>query len=608
MKGALLVVVLLAVAAPGCRPEKPGPPPAADPSSRRTLAGGEVVGFTGRYGSHVWLGIPYAKPPTGELRWRAPEPPAPWAGTRDALDAPPVCPQFPSPFGIEEGSAGKVVGEEDCLYLNVHAPRFAPGEIPPAASRLPVLFWIHGGGNVIGHASFYDGGALATRERVVVVALNYRLGPFGWFRHEALRASAPTAEDRSGNYGTLDLVRGLEWVRENAAAFGGDPGNVTIFGESAGARNVVSLLLSPRAAGLFHRAIVQSGGTDTLPVARAEAFGDGEPSGHRNSSNEILLRLLSGDGGARDRSAAHQALEAMSAARIEAFLRERSPQALLRAYQTEAQEGLIEVPQLFRDGTVLPDEDPLEVLRRGGSARVPVILGTNRDENKLFLAVNPGYVRRLFWLIPMIRDPLRYEATAEHLSLLWKATGADRPAAALRETHGDVWVYRFDWDEEPDFLWVDVSRLLGAAHAFEIPFVFGHWDLGSPTRLLFDDGNEAGRLALSATMMGYWTDFARSGDPNGGSRPRWERYEPDPGWFLVFDTPAGGGVRMESGRVTVEEVLAAVDADPRLPNQRARCDVYRRLVEWNRAIPRERYDGLGAEGCREFPLDEPVFQ
>ncbi|MGH7859373.1 MAG: carboxylesterase family protein, partial [Candidatus Binatia bacterium] len=279
-----MLLSLLILAGAACRPEPPAPAK-ADPESRRSLPAGEVVGSTGRYGAHVWLGIPYAKPPVGALRWRAPEPREAWNGVREALAPPAVCAQLPSRFGgVESDDPEKPVGGEDCLYLNVYAPRFSPGEVPKAGSRLPVLFWIHGGGNVIGHASFYDGGNLAATHRVVVVALNYRLGPLGWFRHEALRAEAGSADDRSGNYGTLDLVRGLEWVRENVAGFGGDPGNVTIFGESAGGRNVFSLLLSPKARGLFHRAIVQSGGTGTAPVETAETLADATPPGHRNSS------------------------------------------------------------------------------------------------------------------------------------------------------------------------------------------------------------------------------------------------------------------------------------------------------------------------------------
>ena len=231
-----------------------------------------MEGYTGRYGSHVWLGIPYAEPPVGERRWRAPAPPAAWSGAREALAFGDHCPQIASPFGgVTDAPAGSISGSEDCLYLNVYAPRMEPGAA--AQAKLPVLVWIHGGGNVVGLADFYDGGRLAQSQDVIVVTLNYRLGPLGWFRHAALREGASPAE-QSGNFATLDLVRALEWVRENAASFGGDPGNVTIFGESAGGTNVFTLLLSPLANGLFQRAIVQSGDAGMTAPAQAENFRD----------------------------------------------------------------------------------------------------------------------------------------------------------------------------------------------------------------------------------------------------------------------------------------------------------------------------------------------
>ena len=161
---------------------------------------------------------------------------------------------------MKKAREGTPVGSEDCLYLNIYAPRFTDTDVPKDAARLPVMLWIHGGGNTIGEAGFYNGGNLAAQQRVIVITTNYRLGPFGWFRHAATRNDGANELDRSGNFGTLDLVRALQWIRENAAAFGGDPNNVTIFGESAGGTNVFSLLLSPPARGLFHRAIVESGG------------------------------------------------------------------------------------------------------------------------------------------------------------------------------------------------------------------------------------------------------------------------------------------------------------------------------------------------------------
>ena len=600
----VLLLSGLPLSGAGCRADVPEPLAMADPATERAVAQGTVVGFTGRYGAHVWRGIPYAAPPVGPLRWRAPQLPEPWSGTRPALAAASPCVQMPSVFGgVEARDPNTAVGSEDCLYLNVFAPRFAPDAVPRNGSRLPVMVWIHGGGNVVGHADRYDGGALAAGQHVIVVTINYRLGPFGWFRHAALREDAESDDDRSGNYGTLDMVRALEWLRENVAAFGGDPENVTIFGESAGARDVFTLVLSPRAAGLAHRAVVQSGNTATTTLEEAESYADAVPAGLPNSSNEIVLRLLGGEGSRADAKAR---VAALGPREIERRLRALPAAMFMLAYHRESQEGLIDVPQLFRDGAVLPAGPAREALRRGTYNRIPTILGTNRDENKLFMALDPEFTWRLFGVVPIVRDPIRYEATARHLSRHWKARGADEPAGLVRAAQGpSVWVYRFDWDEEPKVLTVDVARLIGAAHGLEIPFVFGHWDLGSQTELLFSEADEPGRLALSASMMRYWATFARTGDPNGsgtGIVPTWEPFGLPEGRSLVFDTEAGGGVRMEAGTVTTADALAGPAHDPALATDEAKCDVYRQLVRWAREPGRAEYPALLNGACARYPL------
>lgn len=572
-----------------------------DPETRRDLPAGAVVGFTGRYGAHVWRGLPYAEAPSGALRWRAPRPLAPWSGVREALAPAPFCVQLPSVFGGVEARDGDTpVGQEDCLYLNVFAPPFPPNGIPAGGARLPVLVWIHGGGNVVGHAGRYDGGNLATTERVIVVTINYRLGPLGWFRHPALGTDA-SDEDRSGNFGTLDMIRALGWIRDNVAAFGGDPENVTVFGESAGGRDVFTLLLAPQAAGLFQRAIVQSGGTATTPVEAAESYADATPPGDRNSAKEVALRLLAPG---MPRTEAMRIVDAIAPAELATRLRAVPPADVLRAYRTESQEGLIDVPQLFRDGVVIPVGHPLEVIRSGKYNAVPTILGTNKDENKLFMALNPEFTWKLLGLVPIVRDPGLYEATARHLTDHWRARGVDEPAMALRIAQNPgVYAYRWDWDEEPSALGVDVGRLLGAAHGLEIPFVFGHWELGSQTGLLFSKSNEPGRLELSARMMAHWAAFARTGNPNGpgtGSA-QWETYAAD-GRSLVLDTAAGGGIRMEKGRRTTAQALADVMTDPRLTSDEARCNVYRNFVRWAHDPTAAEYPKMAGGACARYPL------
>jgi para-nitrobenzyl esterase len=600
LAGAAVVLVLLA-ACGGRTPDRPTP----DPALRRTTSSGDVIGFVGRYGSAAWLGIPYAAPPVGERRWRRPGPPPRWTGVREALVAGSPCVQYAGPFGGIDGvRRGEPAGSEDCLVLNVYAPRSAG----PGVTTLPVMVWIHGGGNTVGHAAFYDGGNLAEHEQVVVVMINYRLGPFGWLRHAALRADATDDAERSGNFGTLDQIRALEWVRDNAAAFGGDPGNVTVFGESAGGRDVVALLVAPPARGLFHRAIVQSGGLDLDPTATAEGFVDDPVPSEEHAAGEAMIRLLIAEGRATDRATAKAALAAMSPEALASWLRERPAVDVLRAFPHDRHSELIAMPQLFADGVVLPTGDVLAALQRGDvHQHVPVMLGTNRDESKLFMFGDPALVRRWFWIVPRLRDPVAYDLEAEYQARMWKATGADEPAQALSTAQREpVFVYRFDWDEEPTMLGADLSRMLGAAHAFEVPFVFGHFDLGREGNVIFTEDNRPAREALAARMMGYWAEFARTGDPgNGGdaAAPAWPPWAGTPR-FLVLDTPAGGGVRVSSDGVTREAVIAAVDADPRLPTQRDKCRVFRALARWSRGLTPAQYATAGAHGCAEYPFDE----
>jgi len=602
--------------APACGDVPDAAPRRADPQSLRTLPAGELVGFAAEYESHAWLGIPFAEPPVGELRWKEPRMGPPWAGTREGLTSGTPCSQLASPLGgVNEAEPGTPVGSEDCLYLDVYAPRFAPGEVPAGPARLPVMVWIHGGGNTVGHAGLYHGGNLAVSRDVIVVAVHYRLGPFGWLSHAALRGEDTTAADRSGNFGILDQIRALEWVQANIEAFGGDPSRVTIFGESAGGRNVAMLLLSPRASGLFHRAIVQSGGVGTIAPALAENWLDDPVPGAAHSSNEILARLLAADGTAADRAAARAWLAERDDPEIAAWLRGRPAGEILDAYRREEGGPGLEVPQMFADGYVLPRQDALARFRRGGHNGVPVILGTNRDENKLFLAFDPLHAEMRFGLVPAAHDPERFQALAEHLSALWKATGADAPAEALHASQpGRVFVYRFDWDEELSIPWVRLDETLGASHGFEIPFVFGHWDLGPRAVGLFGFWNRGARRELSEQMMSYWAELAYAGDPGQGREgdlPRWVAWDasgPEAHKYVILDTEDGGGVRMGSEPVTVQDVLAAVAGDERLRDARERCVVYRELAAWawGRGFDREDYARIDA--CTEFPYDGYPWQ
>jgi len=600
------VLFLVGAAALGCGARRAAEAPvAAATDSERELPGGVVVGREGRYGGHAWLGIPYARPPLGALRWRAPQPAPAWEGTRPALASGSPCVQLASALGGASGAdEGEPTGNEDCLFADVYAPRFAPDEVPRGEARLPVMVWIHGGGNTIGEAGFYDGSKLASAHRVVVVAVNYRLGPLGWLRHPALAAPDASDAERSGNFGTLDLVQALRWVRENAPAFGGDPNRVTIFGESAGGTNVVTLLLAPAARGLFHRAIVQSGGTTAYDLVEAEARR--EQGGHAWSSREAIASLLVKAGLAPDREAAHRKAEAMAPEELGAWLRARPASELLLAYD-ERFGGMLEMPRVFRDGAVLPADDFAIALRRPGArAPVPVVLGTNRDEVKLFMALDPERVRR-FLFLRFVRDRESYERDAAYGSRGWKASGADELAAAMAEAGGPpAYLYRFDWDELPTILGMDTAQLLGAAHGFEIPFVFGHFELGRLGRGLFRESNRPGREALSGQMMSYWAAFAYDGDPGrgrGGELPSWPAWsEPGApgGRFLVLDTAEGGGLRVSTEVENTAAIAREILADESYASAEERCAALGRLASRGHAFGPEQYAGVDA--CRDIPI------
>jgi para-nitrobenzyl esterase len=558
----LVAAALLAACSnPPAQPERtPG-----DAQTRRELTSGAVLGYANPFGGHTWLGIPFAAPPVGDLRWRAPRAPGAWSGTRNALLPGEPCIQFGSPLG-GVGPAGSRQGSEDCLYLNVYAPALAASAT--ADARLPVMVWIHGGGNTVGHAAFYEGGVLAARENVVVVSINYRLGPFGWFVPPAGSTDDPV--DQSGNFGNLDTIEALRWVQRNVAAFGGDPSNVTVFGESAGATNALALLVAPGAAGLFQKVIIQSNAYGLSPPPKPDAL-----TGYAS----VLRRLLVATGKASDVSAAEKMASAMPPVEAAAFLRSLDPWTVYGGFRRD--DGDFQTfPTVFGDGVVLRAGELRELLSDPATHHdVPVIVGSNRDENKIFMAFDPRYVRTVGGIPVGLRDADDYDRVAKYRALLWKADGVDDLASVLARHGAPVWAYRWDWDEQGKaYGVVDLSRIIGAAHGLEIPFVFGSFDLGPQSGLLFDADNEGPRLDLSRRMMGYWAEFARSGRPGDGRQPgnpEWLPWRDDTGAarLMVFDTLRDGGTRMIDERVTRDELVARLDAEAIAPQQR--CELFR---------------------------------
>jgi para-nitrobenzyl esterase len=457
---------------------------------------GPVVGVTTPQ-LREFLGIPYAAPPVGPRRWRPPDQAAPWTTPRDSSHFGPHCPQGPSAFGTASTS-------EDCLYLNVYTPPARHGHL---RRGLPVMVWIHGGALTIGESDDFDPTRLVTDGDVIVVTINYRLGALGFLAHPAL--SAESQYDGSGNYGLMDQQLALQWVRDNIGAFGGNPHRVTIFGESAGGLSVHAHLASPLAAGLFDRAIAQSGAYALTqpPLAAAEAFGS---------------QFAAAVGCADLNTAA-------------ACLRTKPVESLIAAGGTNW------VPNI--DGDVLP-RSILDVLTSGDFNRVPVIEGTTADEWRLQVALffdllgGPlqadffdeaiGLTLGIFGLpssaVPDIIQTYPLSAyPSPDLALGAVGTDAIFACPALRASrlladHVRTFGYEFNDTQAPQIFLPPVSYPYGAYHASELQYLF---DVSTPLHpepaLLPDPAQQA----LARDMVTYWTEFAKHGSPIAHETPRW---------------------------------------------------------------------------------------
>ncbi|MFT4267610.1 MAG: carboxylesterase family protein [Xenophilus sp.] len=465
------------------------------------VEGGLIAGIADvRRGQRQWLGVPYAAAPVGELRWRPPAPVAPWSGVRAADRLAPQCVQ---PRRVPESVYAEYAGEqpmsEDCLYLNV----FAPSE-PPAAA-LPVMVWIHGGAFQQGAGSnpvFVQGDLPG--QGVVLVTLNYRLGPFGFLAHPALTRENGGA---SGNWGLLDIVAALEWVQRHIERFGGDPGRVTVFGQSAGAHAVTCLLAAPRARGLFVRAIAHSFGLSPMPT-RAE----GEAQGER-----FVRRVLEAQGPGADPMRALAALRAMDA------------QALLERY--------LEQPERFMpiaDGALLAQALP-DVFAQGRQQPLPLLIGWNRDEGTAFappasdLAAFRAQLRERFQGERLARAERLYtardDAQARAASRMLFGDGlfgagvlaAARAQARIAPTYLYHFVHAQPFAAGQHYREADPASTLGAFHSAEYPYLFGSTRV--LTREWSDDDDAVTRL-----MQRAWVAFARGGDPNTQGVPAWPEF------------------------------------------------------------------------------------
>lgn len=461
-------------------------------------------------GIWVFRGIPYAQAPVGDLRWRPPQPALSWQGVREALEFGPICPQ-PEPF---LGSADQEMCE-DCLFLNIWTPDLEPPE------PLPVMVWIHGGGWTTGAGSLdiYDGRHLAQRG-VVLVTFNYRLGPLGFMAHPLLSAESPHGV--SGNYGLLDQIQALKWVRDNIDRLGGDPHQVTLFGESAGSGSVARLLVSPQAEGLFHRAILQSGAAHGSHRHLRESWYGLESM---EQVGQALTTALGCDGDPHP-------IQSM---------RHLDADSILAA--AEPSQGLFGQGTRFWpvvDGWLIPD-DPGLLFDQRHSHDVPVLAGTVADEGTIFIngQLPPLTVRQYQQLIednfePFADDVLDLFPARSFLETHAALNGVVTDSAFVTPTRSLVEaqcqrssrVFLYHFTRAP--LLAEIMSL-GAFHSLEISYVFGN--LEGP---LFADLNPHDRQ-LAEAMGDYWVQFARSGDPNLDHLPFWVPYTPDARAHLKLD-------------------------------------------------------------------------
>ncbi len=523
----------------------PPPEPAADgPMVRQTTAGKiEGVDDSAASGTWFWKGVPFAKAPSGELRWRAPVEPEAWSGIRATKTFGAACLQIGRIFGPGANNTydativstlGKPLGSEDCLFVNVWRPATTD-------KKLPVLLFVHGGSNISGYTAdpLYDGAKLAKAANAVIITASYRLGVLGFLNVPQLRPGG-TAGDDSGNFALLDNMAALRFIQNNVAAFGGDPGNVTLSGESAGATNLLAIMTSPMAKGLFHKVIEMSGGISMAsnlvgkpgaspalnPASVSLAQGDG-----------ILKSLLVADGTVADAGAAATYIASRTPAQIAAYLRAKEGGALLTTVLNAGLSSVAPIP----DGTVIP-LNPIDAIAADQYVKVPTIAGNTREEGKLFASLLPLFGGSPGWKIddaarltlmmnfnpdaavqtltsgdiidasylPVGTAVTGYNAKTRLVTSLLFEANRDNLLDTMKTRQSNLWSYRLDWAQEA-YPW---NEVYGAAHAFDLPFVFGNFGPSVLSNTIGGKANEKGRLALSGAVMASIGAFMRKGDPN----------------------------------------------------------------------------------------------
>ena len=528
--------------------------PESNSSIKINTSSGSVQGAIKR-GILFWEDIPYAVAPVGDLRWKAPREfvsPESFIKSKEGNG----CLQQASIYAGIQGEG--IVGQEDCLYLDIQAPVNNPNR------RLPVMFWIHGGGNTSGVKDYYDFSEFIKKQQVIVVTINYRLGPMGWFTHPAIQGPQ-NGLDKTSNFGTLDIIQALRWVQNNITEFGGDSDNVTIFGESAGGHNVLSLLSSPISNGLFHKAISQSGYTTTFTLE--ESFGsdlNGDTVNELGSDLVLSQNDLSGYGSIKK---LYMEDPLKYGKEFQRYLRSIDGKDLFNAYNKISDDTFDRLPLLTRDGIVLH----IDGMRAGlvaskNKKNIPVIAGSNKDELSLWLGTNQYFVKGSYPLTKLIPIP-KIEFRKEELYKLWvktrsqgwKLRGVDHPLMDLEQAgYSSLFAYRFDWDDQKSSYFADFPSLIGAAHGFEISFITGDYKFGPIGRYVYPKG--VLRDEMQETMMNAWASFAKNGVPDTGKKLEWSRFTSKERAFLKLDS--NENLSMDKEMLSLEYILGNVRLSP----------------------------------------------
>ena len=521
-------------------------------------------------GVYIWEDIPYATPPVGELRWKAPRK-IEFSSELILPKTKNFCIQRTSNFGGSAEYADEdnlLSGSEDCLYLDVFAP------LNKSKKLLPVMFWIHGGGNTSGLKDLYDFRKLVKKHDVIVVRINYRLGPFGWFTHPAIQGFQNDV-DKTSNFGTLDIISALEWVNKNITLFGGDSNNITIFGESAGGHNVLSLLVSKRAKGLFHKAISMSGYTTSFSTENAYRQ-DIQSFSSDHTSWKIVNKIVN-DVSQEKKQSEYENKE------IRKILLSMSGKEFYKYYSDR--KSYEEIPLLTNDGIVIPKNGLRNALSKTEYVNnVPTMIGSNRDEVKFWLAFSEYFVELDYSIggsilgLPKIilKDEGAYEAFNYYRSTAWKIRGVDEPLNSLAMTgNKNLYSYRFDWDDQRRFVIANFKQLFGATHALEVPLLAGDNSLvgGRPvSNFIYPKG--ISNFYMSKNMMKFWTNFAKTGEPGlSSNNVIWGPYTAnklDVKSFMILDNKKN--LRMSSEMSSLENLTKELFYDERL-NELEKCVV-----------------------------------